>query len=340
MSTPSAEQPGGVSPALGERFLAAVSLAEQVHGHDLRTGTEIPYLAHLLVVTGLVIEDGGDEDQAIAAMLHDAVEDGGGRAMLERIAGRFGPRVAEIVEGCSDSVEIDPTESWIERKRRYLAHLPGVSEDAVLRVALADKVHNARSIVRGYREEGHALWERFTQKSARDQLWYYGGLLAFFERRRPGPLTQDLWRAVGELAWLVALDDARRADAVRVWLDPDLQGGQAPEGWIQARTPAEAIQLLEAFDVIALSIAGPSDPSTVTDWLTTQAETAGRDRWPRGQISLHGNPTDAAVEQLDAAIARHSQLRRSGPHELTAGITAVVWRRAERGVQPEGAEAR
>jgi len=85
-----------------------------------------------------------------------------------------------------------------------------VTDDAIRRVALADKVHNARSIVRDYREEGHRLWERFTQKTAREQLWYYGGLLAFFEQRRPGPLTEDLWRAVGELAWLVARDDAQR----------------------------------------------------------------------------------------------------------------------------------
>jgi (p)ppGpp synthase/HD superfamily hydrolase len=158
-------------PALTERFLAAVALATQIHGHERRKGTEIPYLAHLLVVTGLVIEDGGDEDQAIAAMLHDAVEDGGGRALLERIARSFGAHVAAIVEGCSDSVDIDPTETWIERKQRYLAHLRGVQDDAILRVALADKVNNASSIVREYREEGHVLWERFTQKTAREQLW-------------------------------------------------------------------------------------------------------------------------------------------------------------------------
>ena len=103
------------------------------------------------------------------------------------------------------------TEPWIERKRRYLAHLPAVEDDATLRVALADKVHNARSIVRDYREEGQALWTRFPHRSAREQLWYYSGLVEFFERRRPGPLTEDLWRAVGELAWLVARD--RRSTA-------------------------------------------------------------------------------------------------------------------------------
>lgn len=194
-------------PALSERFLAAVSLAMEVHGDTRRLGTEIPYLAHLLVVTGLVLEDGGDEDEAIAAMLHDAVEDGGGRPLLERIARSFGPRVAAIVEGCSDSLEPEPSTPWIDRKRRYLAHLPEVTDDAILRIVIADKVHNARSIVRDYREEGHVLWERFTQKTAREQLWYYGGLLAFFERRRPGPLTEDLRIALGELSELVARDE-------------------------------------------------------------------------------------------------------------------------------------
>ena len=292
-------------PALTERFLAAVALAVQIHGHERRTGTEIPYLAHLLVVTGLVIEDGGDEDQAIAAMLHDAVEDGGGRAMLKRIAGSFGPRVAAIVEGCSDSVEIDATERWIERKRRYLAHLPGVQDDAILRVALADKVNNASSIVRDYRQEGHALWERFTQKTAREQLWYYGGLLAFFERRRPGPLTEDLRRAVGELAWLVARDGAQRSRELRLWLDPDFHGGQAPDGWVQVRTPAESIKLLDEFSVCALSLKAASAASAVIDWLIVQ-DAAGRDRWPTEQIVFHGEDADIAIDQLARVIERRS----------------------------------
>ena len=200
-------------PALTERFLAAVALAQEVHGDKRRTGTNIPYMAHLLVVTGLVLEDGGDADQAIAAMLHDSVEDGGGRPMLERIENSFGPRVAAIVEGCSDSVDGQPTEPWIERKRRYLAHLPAVEDDGILRVALADKVNNARSLVRAYREEGQALWARFPQRTAHEQLWYYRGLVQFFEGRRPGPLTEDLGRAVGELAWLVGRVHAARASA-------------------------------------------------------------------------------------------------------------------------------
>ena len=105
-----------------------------------------------------MLEDGGDEDQAIASMLHDSVEDGGGRPVLDPIARLFGSRVAAIAQGCSDSVEGDPREAWIERKRRHLAHLPATGDDATLRVALADKIHNARSIVHDYREEGQARY--------------------------------------------------------------------------------------------------------------------------------------------------------------------------------------
>jgi (p)ppGpp synthase/HD superfamily hydrolase len=195
-------------PRLTERFLKAVGLASEIHGSDRRAGTQIPYLAHLLVVTGLVLEDGGDETQAIAAMLHDAVEDGGGRPMLERIREEFGARVAEIVEGCSDTIDADEEITWAERKQRYLRHLAQVEDEAVLRVALADKVHNARSIVRDYREEGHALWERFDHRSPHDQLRYYGGLLEVFTKRGDGPLVEDLQRVVSELAELTGRDEA------------------------------------------------------------------------------------------------------------------------------------
>jgi hypothetical protein len=300
----------GAPPMLTNRFLAAIALATEIHGHERRMGTEIPYLAHLLVVTGLVIEDGGDEDEAIAAMLHDAVEDGGGRVVLERIARSFGPRVAEIVEGCSDAVDQDPTERWIERKRRYLAHLPETTDDAVLRVALADKVHNARSIVRDYRDEGHALWERFTQKTAREQLWFYGGLLAVFERQRPGPLTEDLRRAVYELAWLVARDDAQRSETLRLWLDPDLHDGQAPSGWVHVRTPAQAIEVLDEFSVLALSFHGPDEASVVIDWLVEQ-DAEGRAPWP-AELGVHGEATDLTIDQLAGLIERRPRPPSSG----------------------------
>jgi len=190
------------------RFLDAVAVASDLHAGQRRRGTDIPYIAHLLVVTGLVIEDGGGEDEAIAALLHDAIEDAGGAATRDAIAERFGARVAAIVEACSDTLDPDPEEPWLQRKQRYLEHLPQITDEGVLRVALADKVHNARSIVRDYRREGHGLWERFGRRTARDQLWYYGRLLAFFEQRCPGPLTEDLRHSVGELCWLVLHDRA------------------------------------------------------------------------------------------------------------------------------------
>jgi hypothetical protein len=155
-----------------------------------------------------VLEDGGDENQAIAALLHDAVEDGGGRPMLDRIGAQFGPEVAAIVEACSDSLDADDTRSWRERKAIYLAHLPDITAEATLRVALADKVHNARSIVRDYRAEGHALWDRFTNKTIDDQLWYYRALLQFFSARQSGPLVEDLRRALAELEELAEADPA------------------------------------------------------------------------------------------------------------------------------------
>ena len=149
---------------LTARFLAAVALAAERHGRDRRAGTGIPYLAHLLVVTGLVVEDGGDEDEAIAALLHDAVEDGGGRALLERIESQFGLRVAAIVEHLSDTIDGATEGTWVERKAHYLVQLERCEDPGTLRVGLADKLHNARSIVRDYRQEGHVMWGRFTEK--------------------------------------------------------------------------------------------------------------------------------------------------------------------------------
>ena len=205
-------------PTLTERFVDAVALALEVHGKARRPGTGIPFTAHLFVVTGLVIEDGGDEDEAIAALLHDAVEDQGGRPMLERIRRSFGERVAAIVEACSDSIDPDDSLTWSQRKQRYLAHLRRCDDEGILRVALADKVHNARSLVRDYRQDGPPLWERFAERTPGEQLAYYGSLLSLFKARRPGPLTEDFEHAVGELAALLAADrgtDVRPGRAAR-----------------------------------------------------------------------------------------------------------------------------
>jgi (p)ppGpp synthase/HD superfamily hydrolase len=193
-------------PLLSGRFLEAVALAQELQGRALRSGTGMPFLAHLFVVTGLVIEDGGDEDQAIAALLHDSVEDGGGRPVLERIGSSFGAGVAHMVEELSDTIDGDADMSWPDLKARYLERLEACEDDGTLRVALADKLHNTRSIVRDYRYEGHVIWERFTEKTAQQQLWYSRQLAELFSRRRPGPLAADLRDAVDELAALIAAD--------------------------------------------------------------------------------------------------------------------------------------
>jgi (p)ppGpp synthase/HD superfamily hydrolase len=188
---------GDPHEVLGERFQSALVLAFELHRGQVRKGSKgIPYVGHLLGVASIVIEDGGDEDEAIAALLHDAPEDQGGKATLERIRSEYGERVGEIVEACTDTLE-NPKPPWRERKERYIAHLEEAPE-GVLRVSLADKVHNARAILADYREVGEDLWSRF-KGSREESLWYYRTLADLFCRRRPGPLADELRRTVDEI---------------------------------------------------------------------------------------------------------------------------------------------
>ncbi|MGA8689517.1 MAG: HD domain-containing protein [Methyloceanibacter sp.] len=160
---------------LTDRFDRALIYATHVHGGQIRKGTSTPYIAHLLAVAATVLEYGGDEDIAIAALLHDSVEDQGGKARLEDVRNRFGQRVARIVEACSDSLADtgrgERKAHWQERKEAYLAHLREADED-ILRVSLADKVHNARAILRDLRKSdvGDKVWARFSQPQGPDAL--------------------------------------------------------------------------------------------------------------------------------------------------------------------------
>jgi (p)ppGpp synthase/HD superfamily hydrolase len=181
---------------LTERFDRAFRYASHIHGGHRRKGTEVPYLSHLMGVASLTLEHGGTEDQAIAALLHDAAEDQGGQDRLDDIRARFGDPVADIVRDCTDSWE-DPKPDWDERKRIYLESLES-KPDASLLVSLADKTHNARAIVTDLHLEGEKLWDRFN-KPASKTLGYYRKLEAFFSRRRPGPLATELKRAVDEM---------------------------------------------------------------------------------------------------------------------------------------------
>jgi (p)ppGpp synthase/HD superfamily hydrolase len=146
-------------------------------------------MAHLLAVASLVLEDGGDEEQAIAALLHDAPEDQGGQETLEAIRLRFGARVADIVDGCTDTYE-SPKPPWRQRKELYLDHLHTASEE-VCRVSLADKLHNARSILIDLLRCGDGVWERFNGGKA-GTLWYYHSLLRVFRSRSQSPMVTEL----------------------------------------------------------------------------------------------------------------------------------------------------
>jgi GTP pyrophosphokinase len=181
----------------GDRFGAAFRYAMELHGEQLRKGTPVPYISHLMAVAALVIEHGGDEDQAIAALLHDAIEDHprNGRTR-NRIRRRFGARVLALVESCTDA-DRHPKPPWKERKERYLAHLDHASPDARL-ISLADKLHNARAILSDHRLVGEAVWRRF-KASKRQTLWYYRALVDKFSRLDPGPLARELRRVVTQL---------------------------------------------------------------------------------------------------------------------------------------------
>jgi len=186
---------------LGPRFEQALIFATRKHAGQTRKATTVPYIAHLLSVTGLVLEAGGDEDLAIAALLHDVVEDCGGAPVLEEVRRSFGERVAHVVEGCTDT-DLDPKPPWRQRKEDYLKHLQTADSDVRL-VSAADKLHNARSILADYREIGESVWRRFQGK--RDgTLWYYRSLVDEFRKRDANPLVNQLERVVDELEAAVA----------------------------------------------------------------------------------------------------------------------------------------
>jgi (p)ppGpp synthase/HD superfamily hydrolase len=181
---------------LGRRFEQALLFATRKHAGQIRKGSDTPYISHLLGVASLVLEAGGDEDLAIAALLHDVVEDCGGVPMLKEVRKRFGKRVAHIVDGCTDAY-VEPKPPWYERKEKYLKRLR--TEDAGVRlVSAADKLHNASTILRDYREVGEPIWERFRGK--RDgTLWYYRAMADEFRRTKPNRLVKELERVVREL---------------------------------------------------------------------------------------------------------------------------------------------
>ncbi len=171
--------PGAEPTRLTERFGRALAEALRLHGDQERKGSRVPYVGHLLGTAALVLHFGGDEEQAIAGLLHDAAEDRGGRARLESIRVQFGSRVARIVEGCTDTLET-PKPEWRPRKEAYLASLAHKAEEVLL-VSAADKLDNARAIVADLRVHGDGVWSRFS--GGREALWYHRALVEGFRKR-------------------------------------------------------------------------------------------------------------------------------------------------------------
>jgi hypothetical protein len=173
---------------LSSRFDEALVFAVDLHREQARKATRIPYVAHLLGTAALVLIFGGDEDQAIAGLLHDAAEDQGGKATLERIRRHFGDRVAEIVDACTDTYA-DPKPEWLQRKKDYIARIPAKAADARL-VSAADKLDNARAILMDLRREGARVWDRFN--GGIQSVWYYRELVRAFREAGGGPIIDEL----------------------------------------------------------------------------------------------------------------------------------------------------
>lgn len=176
------------------RFEKALVAASRVHGDQRRKGSDLPYISHLLAVAALVQEDGGDEDETVAGLLHDSIEDQ--QVTRAELVAVFGPRVAEIVEECSDT-DVQPKPPWRSRKEAYIEHLQHASEGAV-RVSLADKLHNSRMILRDFQRDGEQVWERFNAPVG-DQLWYYRELLKVFSSRSQSWMVGELRGVVNDL---------------------------------------------------------------------------------------------------------------------------------------------
>mgnify|MGYP001792743796 FL=1 len=178
------------------KFEQALIYATQLHANQTRKVDKIPYISHLMSVSALILEAGGSEDEAIAGLLHDAVEDQGGKATREEIREKFGETVVEIVDGCTET-DITPKPPWKQRKIDYIENIRNGS-DSVKLVSLADKLHNARSLLIGYRNKGDKLWDYFSG-SKEDKLWFYGELLNVYQQGNVNFMAVELERILDEL---------------------------------------------------------------------------------------------------------------------------------------------
>jgi (p)ppGpp synthase/HD superfamily hydrolase len=186
---------------LSPRMYEALELAFKLHGRDVRKSSKVPYLAHLLHVCALVLQDGGSEDEAVAALLHDALEDKPEKINRNKIRRRFGEKVLEIVQICTDTPENykgGPKPPWRERKDAYLERV-GTEPPDLLRVTIADKIDNARAILIDHRRSGDELWNRFNASKGEVQWYYDESVKAYLKAGVTGPLLKELKQLVGEI---------------------------------------------------------------------------------------------------------------------------------------------
>ncbi|MEQ8541183.1 MAG: HD domain-containing protein [Coleofasciculus sp. D1-CHI-01] len=189
---------------LSQRFTDALTFTTELHANQTRKGNGVPYIAHLLAVASIALEYGANEEEAIAALLHDAIEDQGGAATREEIRRRFGDTITDIVDGCTDA-DTTPKPPWHQRKAAYIAHIHTASASVRL-VSAADKLHNSWSILKDYRILGDNLWQRF-HGGKEGTLWYYRSLIEAFRIQESTPIIDELDRVVSELELLAGVAD-------------------------------------------------------------------------------------------------------------------------------------
>ncbi|MEM7555295.1 MAG: HD domain-containing protein [Cyanobacteria bacterium P01_A01_bin.84] len=181
---------------LTDKFETALVYATRLHANQTRKMSGVPYISHLLSVTALILEAGGTENEAIAGLLHDAVEDQGGSQTREEIRKIFGSEVVTIIDGCTEW-DTYPKPPWEERKRKYLENLSHANT-SLRRVSLADKLHNARSLLADWQKFGDEIWTRFNGGKEKT-LWFYHSLIGIYEKTGSDWMTGEFKQVVSQL---------------------------------------------------------------------------------------------------------------------------------------------
>jgi hypothetical protein len=248
---------------LSPKFDMALQYAVHVHAHQVRKVSGTPYIAHLLGVASIALENGANEGEAIAALLHDAGEDAGGEGRIGDIRLRFGDAVADIVQGCTDAVVI-PKPPWRKRKEDYIAHVPTASASTRL-VSASDKLYNARAILADFRQLGDKVWTRFTG-GREGTLWYYRSLVTAFRQAGNSPLIDELDRIVTQLESLVSAGSGGQPPKLFDMMPTTAGLSGRHRRWnandLTQRNHHAAVPLKESpFDVVLTWKASPDSPS-------------------------------------------------------------------------------